>query len=55
LERQYIVFIIAVGAAFAALIGFAFYNPFQQSEGEENSSADVIKVKKLSLSGHIQK
>jgi hypothetical protein len=47
LERQYIVFIIAAGAAFAALIGFAFYNPFQQSEGEENENgSDVIKVKK---------
>lgn len=47
MERQYIVFIIAAGAAFAALIGFAFYNPFQQSEGEENENgSDVIKVKK---------
>ena len=45
MERQHIVFIIAAGAAFAALVGLAYYNPFQPSEGEENDS-DVIKVKK---------
>jgi hypothetical protein len=45
LERQHFVFIAAAAAAFAALIGLAYYNPFQQSEGDENDS-DVIKVRK---------
>lgn len=47
LERQYIVFIAAAAAAFGALIGLYYYNPFQQSEGEENgSNPDVIKARK---------
>jgi hypothetical protein len=46
LERQHIIFIIAAGAAFAALIGLAYFNPFQQTEGDENESPDVLKVKK---------
>ena len=44
MERQYLVFIVAAAVGFAALIGFAFYNPFQQSEGEDGP--DVIKAKK---------
>lgn len=44
MERQHIVFIIAAGAAFAALIGLAYYNPFQPSEGEEDD--DVIEARK---------
>lgn len=43
MERQYIVFIAAAAAAFAALIALAYYNPFQQSEGGDS---DVIKVRK---------
>lgn len=46
MERQYIIFIIAAGAAFAALIGLAYFNPFQQSEGEENDNPNVINARK---------
>jgi hypothetical protein len=45
LERQHYVFIAAAAAAFAALVVFGLYNPFQQSEGDDNAS-DVIKAKK---------
>jgi len=41
LERQHFIFIAAAAAAFTALLLFAFYNPFQQTDGTE-----VIKVKK---------
>jgi hypothetical protein len=44
-ERQHLVFIIAAGAAFALLIGVAYFNPFQQSEGEETDS-NVVKARK---------
>lgn len=44
MERQHIVFIIAAGAAFAALIRLAHYNPFQPSEEEEDD--DVIEARK---------
>jgi hypothetical protein len=46
LERQYLAVIIAVAVAFSALVGFSFYNPFQQSEGD---TTDVIKAKKGEL------
>jgi hypothetical protein len=42
-ERQYLAVIVAVVVAFSALIGLAFYNPFQPSEGD---SSDVIKARK---------
>jgi hypothetical protein len=45
LERQYIIFAAVAAAAFAALLVFAFYNPFQQSKGDDNGP-DVIKAKK---------
>ena len=40
------IFIIVAGAAFAALIGLAYFNPFQSSAGDDNDGPDVIKVKK---------
>lgn len=43
MERQHFVFVVSAAAAFAALVLFAFYNPLQQSEGED---AGVIKAKK---------
>jgi hypothetical protein len=46
LERQYIIFIAVAGAAFAALIVLAFYNPLQQSGGDGGNASDVIKAKK---------
>jgi hypothetical protein len=46
LERQHIIFAIAAGAAFAALVALAYFNPFQQSEGTDKESPGVINVKK---------
>jgi len=48
LERQYLIFIVVAGAAFTALIGLAYFNPFQSSSGEDddNPNSDTIKVKK---------
>jgi hypothetical protein len=47
LERQYLVFIVAAAAGFAALIVFGFFNPLQQSEGDEDGNgSDVIKARK---------
>jgi hypothetical protein len=44
LERQYIIFAAVAAAAFAALLVFAFYNPFQQSKGDDNGPD--VKAKK---------
>jgi hypothetical protein len=46
LERQYKIFIAVVGAAFAALIVLAFYNPLQQLGADSGNGPDVIKAKK---------
>jgi hypothetical protein len=42
LEREHFIFIAVAAAAFAALLLFAFYNPFQQTESDKG----LIKVKK---------
>ena len=45
MERQHLIFISAAAAAFAILIVFAFYNPLQGLQAEEEDS-EVIKVRK---------
>lgn len=47
MERQHIVFIAVAAAAFAALIGLAYFNPFQQTVdgGEEDDGSDIIRVR----------
>ena len=46
MERQHLIFIVAAAVAFGALVVFAFFNPFQQTEGGEGNGSEVIKAKK---------
>ena len=46
MERQHLIFISAAAAVFAILIVFAFYNPLQWLQAEEEEESEVIKIRK---------